>query len=503
MALAQFQNILIHDGSNAKEPAICMNPKNLNELVAGANGDNVYTSYDGGLTWSLGKIASSYGVWGDPCIVADTSGNFYYSHLSNTGGTTGWLDRIVIQQSTDGGTTWNDGSFTGLNDDKDQDKPWLAFDASSGSPFKGNLYVAWTEFDTYGNDQPENRSRILCSVSSDGAATWSEPVVVSQFTGDCIDSDNTAEGAVPAIGPLGEVYTAWSLNDTLWFNRSTDGGQSWLAQDIFVTTQPGGWNYSVPGLNRCNGLPVTACDKSTGTIYVNWTDQRNGIDDTDVFLVKSTDGGTTWSTPLRVNNDPPGKHNFLSWMTVDQTSGILFFVFYDRRDYSDWQTGVYLAYSTDGGGTFANLKISNLPFTPQPNKFFGDYTNIVAQDGHVHPIWERQVNGSTSIWTAVLAYPVGIESPNFFALQTKLESHPNPFSGLATISFNTAIEQELSMYVLDPVGRVIAPIFTQKKYPPGLHEVKLDNAVLRLPPGIYFLRLGNNQAVETCKIVVR
>ena len=59
------------------------------------------------------------------------------------------------------------------------------------------------------------------------------------------------------------------------------------------------------------------------------------------------------------------------------------------------------------------------------------------------------------------------------------------------------------MSVLDPVGRTIAQLFTEKKYLPGLHEVKLDNAALRLPPGIYFLKLGNTQAVETCKIVVR
>jgi hypothetical protein len=169
---AQFQNILIHEGpSNPKEPAIGINTKNPNELVAGANGDNFYYSHDGGLTWGQGKLTSPYGVWGHPCVVADTSGNFYYSHLSNSGTTNGWLDRIVIQKSTDGGVSWDSGTFTGLNDDKDQDKPWLAFDASPGSPFKGNLYVTWTEFDTYGASQPDKRSRILCSVSGDGAAS--------------------------------------------------------------------------------------------------------------------------------------------------------------------------------------------------------------------------------------------------------------------------------------------------------------------------------------------
>lgn len=502
MAFCQFQNILVHEGPNPKEPAICMNTKNVHQLVAGANGDNFYYSHDGGWTWSQGKLSSSWGVWGDPCIVADTSGNFYYSHLSNTGGETGWLDRIVIQKSTDGGVTWSDGSFTGLNEDKDQDKPWMAFDAQSSSPFKGNLYVAWTEFDHYGDTDPENRSRILCSVSNDGAASWSTPVVVSQYSGDCIDDDHTAEGAVPAIGPHGEVYTAWSLNDTIWFDRSLDGGQTWLEQDIPITNQIGGWKFNVPGLNRCNGFPVTACDRNTGTIYVNWSDKRNGIEDTDIWLSKSNDGGNTWSAPVRVNNDPPGKHNFLSWMAVDQTTGHLYFVFYDRREYEDTETGVYLAYSTDGGETFVNLKIGKDPFTPQPDKNFGDYTNIVAHDGNVHPIWERQVNGQTSIWTGVSAYPLGVEGSDFFALQTKLGSFPNPFMTTATVSFNLTREQSLSLTVLDLMGRNSATVFHQKKFSIGLHEVELDNSLLRLPPGIYFLKLSNGHASEVCKVVV-
>lgn len=499
---AQFQNILVHEGPNPKEPAICLNPKDVNQLVAGANGDNFYYSHDGGLTWWQGKLSSTWGVWGDPCIVADTSGNFYYSHLSNTGGT-GWLDRIVIQKSTDGGMTWSNGSFTGLNEDKDQDKPWMAFDAAPASPYKGNLYVAWTEFDEYGSNLVENRSRILCSVSGDAGETWGEPVVVSQYTGDCIDDDHTAEGAVPAIGPNGEVYTAWSLNDTIWFDRSLDGGQTWLAQDIPITRQVGGWKFNVGGLNRCNGLPVTACDRNSGTIYVNWTDKFNGIEDADVWLSKSTDGGNTWTAPVRVNNDPPGKQNFLTWMAVDQVTGYLYFVFYDRREYDDWRTGVYLAYSTDEGETFVNLKIGNEPFTPQPDKNFGDYTNIVAHDGHVHPIWERQVNGQTSIWTAVSTYTLGLGDSDFFALQTKLGSYPNPFSASTTVSFNLAKEQPLTLEVLDMVGRVVAPVFTKKAFANGLHEVELNNRELQLPPGIYFLKLSNGHAFEVCKVVVR
>lgn len=90
---------------------------------------------------------------------------------------------------------------------------------------------------------------------------------------------------------------------------------------------------------RANGLPITYCDHSgrpyNGTIYINWSDQRNGPSDTDIWLVKSTDGGATWSQPARVNNDPPGKQQFFTWMTIDQVTGYLWFVFYDRRAHTN------------------------------------------------------------------------------------------------------------------------------------------------------------------------
>ena len=78
---------------------------------------------------------------------------------------------------------------------------------------------------------------------------------------------------------------------------------------------PTGWDYSIPGIDRCNGLPILDCDISggayNGTLYVNWTDQRNGANDTDVWLKKSTDGGNTWSNIIRVNDDAPGKHQWI------------------------------------------------------------------------------------------------------------------------------------------------------------------------------------------------
>jgi Neuraminidase (sialidase) len=145
---------------------------------------------------------------------------------------------------------------------------------------------------------------------------------------------------------------------------------------------------------------------------VNWTDDRNGPDDNDVWLVYSDDQGNSWTEPIRVNDDPAGAQQFFTWMDVDDATGHIHIVFYDRRDaikrFPDvrmkpsWNTEVYVASSYDGGDTWKNLKVSTKSFRPNPKQFFGDYNNISAYDGVVRPIWTRNDEGILSVWTAIL-----------------------------------------------------------------------------------------------------
>jgi hypothetical protein len=65
------------------------------------------------------------------------------------------------------------------------------------------------------------------------------------------------EGAVPAVGPEGQVYVAWGGPLGIMLDKSLDGGVT-FGRDLFVTDQPGGWAFGVPGLRRANGMPVTA-----------------------------------------------------------------------------------------------------------------------------------------------------------------------------------------------------------------------------------------------------
>ncbi len=394
-----------NSGLGPCEPSICINPINKDIIIAGSILDRVHISNDGGKTWKETKLRSPYGVFGDPVVRIGPKGRIYYSHLSNPTGkaynSVEFLDRIVVQTSIDGGNTFDDGHSPDNDRLKDQDKQWLYID-----PIDGSVLMSWTEFDLYNSKDPKDKSRILFSQSTDGAKTWSPPIDISDIDGDCLDDDMTTEGAVPVKDEAGNIYVTWAYGKKIYLDKSSDGGKTWLDNDIEVADQFEGWALDIPGINRCNGFPILGVDRSggkhNGNLYINWSDQLNGKDDTDIWLLKSSDGGKSWSKRLRVNDDLGGKHQFFSWMTVDPVTGYIYIVFYDRRAYTENQTDVYLAYSTDGGSSFTNKKISDRPFIPDPLVFFGDYNDISAYDGMVRPIWTRYENKELSIWTAII-----------------------------------------------------------------------------------------------------
>ena len=499
-SFAQYQNILISDEQYPNEPSIMMNPKNPNQLVAGANLSSYYISEDGGYNWTRGDLVSeAYGVWGDPAIIVDTAGDFYFFHLSDADGGN-WIDRIVCQKYDFESGIWNDGSYMGLNGTKAQDKEWAVVDSATNT-----IYATWTQFDEYGTSNPSKFSNIKFSKSTDAGMSWSDAIQINEISGDCVDSDNTTEGAVPAVGPDGEVYVAWSGPEGIVFDRSLDGGETWLEDDIFITDQPGGWDYDIPGISRCNGLPVTCCDLSyspnRGTIYVNWTDQKNGEDDTDVWISKSTNRGDTWSEPIRVNNDPPGKQQFFSWMTIDGANGNIYIVFYDRRNYDDRNTDVYVARSTDGGETFENMLISESPFYPSSKVFFGDYTNITAYNDQIRPIWTRLQSGQLSMWTAIMDVSVGIADFAEIMPFTLEQNFPNPFRETTYFSYKLREQSTITLAVYDMYGRQVALLKDQRLTPPGKYIETFDPKQYNLSHGVYYFTLSEQNKVQKRKML--
>jgi len=414
MKVLTFDPIKIIDIHSTKgrtgpcEPSISINPNDPSIVIAGSVLDNLYVSKDGGLTYTTQKLKSSFGVYGDPVVRHAYDGSVTYAHLSNPSGqaysSDDFLDRIVVQRSTDMGQTWTNGSSPEADKKKDHDKHWLV-----PHPNKADVIMIWTEFDKYGSKSPEDKSRILFSKSADAGLTWSKAIDISSLEGDCLDDDMTTEGAVGAFGLNDDYYVVWGFNQNIYFNKSTDKGMSWLNDEISIANQKGGWSYMIPGIDRANGMPTIKVDHSNGKyrgrMYVSWGDQSKGTDDTDLWVMYSDDGGKRWSKPLRVNDDyGRPAHQFFAAMDLDVVTGYLYFIFYDRRNHKDDNTDVYLAYSTDGGDRFVNMKISEIPFKPQDDLevFFGDYNDLSVYNGIIRPIWTRQDGKTLTVQSAVI-----------------------------------------------------------------------------------------------------
>jgi hypothetical protein len=401
------------DAVNPGEVTIAINPRNPDNLVGASFqmgrpprarfGSYTYVTMDGGKTWKTIPTSDANNLTqGDDVVAFSSDGVVYHAHLSFVGIRVQRPARaesgMIVDTSRDGGLTWSD-PVPAINHVNSvtpfEDKPGIIVDNVGGSPHKGNVYLAWTRFDVYGSHDPDCHSQIYFSRSTDGGKTFSMPFRISETGGDCVDSDNTVEGAVPAVGPHGEVYVVWAGPLGLVFNKSTDGGLT-FGKDKVIGPMPGGWDFSVEGLDRANGMPVTGVDLSNGpnrgTLYINWIDDRNG--DPDVFVAASRNGGETWSAPVRVNDDPlkNGKVQFFTWMAVDPTDGSVNTVFYDRRDTPGRLTALTMARSIDGGRSFMNYKIEQAPFACNPSVFFGDYISIAAYDGRVVPIYMNFVD---------------------------------------------------------------------------------------------------------------
>jgi len=405
------------------EVSVAINPANP-DLIIGVSQQGpknvAYVSNDAGRTWKTVPTANpGKRIQGDDAVTFDSDGLAFRSYISFTGIRVARPLRagngIFVSSSRDG-LAWSDpvpvidhiNSVTPY-----EDKPWIRADTFKESPYKGNLYVAWTRFDEYGSKNPEHKTHIYFARSKDSGKSFSVPHRISETPGDCLDSSNTVMGAVPAVGPKGEVYVVWAGPKGLAFVKSTDGGWTFGKEKILTVT-PGGWDFNVKGIFRCNGMPMTCIDVSAGpnrgTIYVSWTDLRNG--DPDVFVISSRDGGDTWCKPVRVNDDPKGngKEQFFTWMAVDPVDGAVNIVFYDRRDSDDEKTGLTLARSIDGGKTFVNHKIKQEAFVCQKRAFFGDYIGIDAYGGRVVAMYMHFVDAKQlAISAAIFDFKQGAQ----------------------------------------------------------------------------------------------
>ncbi|MDY0080896.1 MAG: T9SS type A sorting domain-containing protein [Ignavibacteriales bacterium] len=388
--------------------------------VAGIYGTGVYWTTNGGTAWS-GYDNPPFGTnSGDPAGAIGTNGNFYIGFIdggSNDGGQ-------GVAVSTNNGQNWTryvvGAAPPGFNDLLDKNHLWV--DKKVGSPYENRVYAAWTDF--YSGSA--NNYCLAFKYSTNNGQTWSTQKNISVS----LANSYLDQGVNIATGPNGEVYAAWAIyqdgtvstgEDGIGFNVSTDGGETWgTPRAIYLKSNFGirGTLSSKAGI-RVASFPSMSVNRNTGEIYIVFPQKGNVApsgNSIDIVMIKSTDGGTTWTTGTRVNNDPTNnsKDQYYPWCTVDQSTGALHVVFYDSRDVRNDSAEVFMASSFDGGSTFENFKVSDQKFKPKAisglaGGYQGDYIGITALNNVVYPYWCDDRTGIYQGWLSkvvVATYPL-------------------------------------------------------------------------------------------------
>lgn len=391
------------------EPAIAVNPNNPDQVVVAFQPATIAYSTDGAQTFAKAELPPVDG-WrggGDVSVTFDNHGHAYLGtlHFDKLGSTSYWAhgagrNGIFVRRSLDGGKTWEHDVatvkvFSGSEPDSHmEDMPRVFADTQPHSRYAGNVYVGWIEWQL-------DQSIILFARSTDGGKTFSPPMRVSTHAGLPRDDNGGLVGFVGVVGADGTIYAIWNDGSTITFTLSRDGGQTFAPSRTVIDVGPPyfGGAGGIPGVSRAMGFPQIGVDardnKTGGTLYLAWSDFRNG--DIDAFCVSSGDLGRTWSSPTRVNSDPihNGIDQFFQWMAVDPLTGDVYVQFYDRRDDpANRKTGFTLARSTDNGKTFVNYAWEEKPFENQQPAFLGDYTWLTAYNGKVYGAWTEALSAS-------------------------------------------------------------------------------------------------------------
>jgi len=190
----------------------------------------------------------------------------------------------------------------------------------------------------------------------------------------------------------------------MW-SRSTDGGVTFPISGTIVAVpnnQSVDFNSSSPASFRWSDTPNITADPVDGTLYAVWVQFRTANVSTSaaVFLSKSTNDGTSWSTPVIVDNANPTKFQYMPWVQVSEDH-VVHVTYGAARPggASNSDVAQFYAQSTDQGATWSSpFQLSN-NFTANAS-FMGDYqaSSVGAFNYNASP----QVSGNGSIlatWT--------------------------------------------------------------------------------------------------------
>ena len=364
------------------EPSLAVNPTNPNNVVGvwqqdrwsngGARGLVAAASTDGGATWSRvvvpGLSSCSGGALqrvSDPWLSFAPNGDLYLSSLAfNSPGLPGFSGVIFVSKSTDGGFTWsNPVTVEGLDRRFVTDKETVTAD-----PTDARLaYVVWTRLLLPPGTQfrrPDTnpllgltgtRGPALFARTTDGGQTWEPARVIYQPGANAVTESHQIVVLPDSAGTLINFFSEFlafknsdggpQLDSNLALLRSSDKGQTWLpaGQPVRISKM-----FGLGIVDPDTGAPVrsaahlapffdVAVDRVSGALYVVWQDARfSGFRHDSIALTMSTDGGGTWSAPIRVNgtpeNIPPGNQQAWNPSVSVAADGTVAVSYYDLRN---------------------------------------------------------------------------------------------------------------------------------------------------------------------------
>lgn len=356
--------------------------------TGGGAGYTVGMSYsaDSGFSWSQNQFPAD-GLWypeqGDPVLTWGKGDTVYFAFI--TFDRYAWTGDIGLLISPDGGATWSD-TINITNDSAFDDKPWInAYgDTVLLSYMAGSIYFR---------------------KSVDGGLTFSSPVYIN----------SGGNGSMPKMGPNGEIYVMWGLDspqnwqydEGIWIRKSTDGGNSFGSTvhvaDLYDSQSLLPW--------RCYAIPSMDVDMNTGYVYITYQSTDAGHTHWDAYIARSTDGGNSFESPVRINDVTTG-HQFFPWVSVDEYSRV-HVIWYDTRE-GGYNLDIYYAYSDDYGQIFSpSMRVTDVTKPPVGQTFIGDYIAVDATNGLVGAAWCHPAtdNNSDDAWFARMTYTSIFEKP--------------------------------------------------------------------------------------------
>jgi hypothetical protein len=391
------QNIL---GDAANEPSIAVHPSHpVNMVIGWRQFDTIASNFrqagygftvDGGQSWTFPGVLTPGTFRSDPVLDFDSRGDLYYHSLKQT------FD-VDVFTSVDGGQSWGPPVFAFGGD-----KNWMVVDRSGGIG-DGHIYGIWQAVAGCCGQSIFNRS-------TDGGQSFESPVPVAGSPGI----------GTMAVGPDGEVYAA-GIDETFGQNMSTfvvaksTNAQNPAATPTFTATEVElhasmGFGFGPnPGglLGQVNVAVDHSQGPSRGYVYVlaSVDPDQSGQGPIDVHFSRSTDGGATWSPPLRVNDDPPGgtTYHWLGALSV-APNGRLDAIWADTRNSGQVNVSeLFYSYSWDQGNTWSPNAPVSPPFDsfvgwPQQNKI-GDYYTIISDGTGADAAYAATFNGEQDVYS--------------------------------------------------------------------------------------------------------